>query len=390
MNMRQYRNIVPLIIVFSFLLAFTGCVETPPQQGDYEPGIDLIPDSLTGISGGVTDSSGSGEEGGADGSSGSESSEDALPVPVVEVTPNPHSNVQSHTPLYQNLYTQEVITPHTVLIPVYTTGEKEYLNSGMAFLYTVTTPPVYVVLSFKPKMDTITKVFDKRTGDKEGTVSLDITRPSPYSWMEMTIYDTETGNPVAIEGYGKIYTEDLEKTVILRESGTYQFDFWGSFINSTITLKIPLEKATEEQYQAALRAESKDSGKLGFVYLILPDLPGGWSQTGDSEHTATLYKSTLTHPASGSRFNQIIQKFSSESDAEKGYNTLKDEIGHLTIRTLSIGEDGISYESVRKNGILYKKGLMVVQLDSYSYPPVPISELKRYAEIIEGRIESEQ
>ncbi len=368
----------------------SGCVEVPEQTNRSEQGIQLLSDSVAKESDtGNVSLSDTEENTDLSASSDSGESLNTPPLSIVEVTPNPHGDVQTHIPMYQNLYNQAVVSPETVLIPIYSLKDREFMMSGMAFQYSVTTLPTYIILDFMPKMDTISKVFDKRTGDKEGTVQLDITRPNPDSWLEMKVYDTKTGEIVTIEGFGKIYTEDLEKTIVIRESGDYQFDFWGSFINATITIKIPLDKATAEQYQAALQAEAESSGLLGFYYLILQDLPVGWYQTGDPEHTTSFYKSTFTNPASGSRFNQVLQELPSVNEADSVYTAMYEEIKHLTPRTISIGQDGVSYDSVRKSGIIFKKGRVVVQLDSFSYPPVSVSELKDYATIIEGRIRNE-
>jgi len=387
--MKQSQVHVLLIIIICILVISIGCVEVPEQTNRSGQGTNLLSGSVSGGSGTDDEPVPESEESGSS-STGSDSGKPVSTpeLPVVAVTPNPHGDVQTHVPVYQNLYNQTVSYEETKLIPIYSLQDQEFLNSGMAFQYSLTNPPAYIVLDFEPKMDSITKVFGKRTGDREGDTTIEITRPNPDAWFEMKIYDKDTGNIVATEGFGKTYTEDLNKTVALRKNGNYQLDFWGSFINTTITIKIPVDKATNEQYMAALQAEAESGNLLGFCYLILPDLPGGWSQTGDEEHTANLYKSTFTHIASGSRFNQVLQKFSSQKEVDSAYGSIYEEVSHLTPRTGTLGEEGVSYTSVRKNGILFKEGLYLVQLDSFSYPPVPVGELEDYAAIIEGRIQS--
>lgn len=389
MSMKQSQVQVLLIITLCILVIGIGCVEVPEQTNRSGQGTQLLPDSVSGGSGTDDKAASESEESGSS-SANSESGEpvETPEVPLVEVTPYPNVDIQTHVPVYQDLYNQSVASPEIKLIPIYSLEDKEFLNSGMAFQYILTDPPAYIVLDFEPKMDSITKVFGKRTGDREGDTTIEITRPNPDAWFEMKVYDNETGDIIATEGFGKTYTEDLEKIVVLRQSGNYQLDFWGSFINTTITIKIPAEKATEEQLLAALQAEAESGDLLRVCYLILSDLPGGWSQTGDEEHTASLYKSTFTNVATGSRFNQVVQEFSSQDEVDSAYNSIYEEIQHLTPRTVSVGEEGVSYNSVRKNGILFKDGLFLVQLDSFSYPPVPVEELKDYATIIEGRIQS--
>ena len=312
-------------------------------------------------------------------------------VAVVQVTPRSLEGlpVATETQSYSAKDNRSAIGPDQEFVPIYQINHT-FLNDAIAYAYTIDNPPLYIDLQFSPVNENHVISYEKRTGDKEGLINVTVNRPLKDAWFEMRVYNQNDGSEVLREGYGKTYSQS-NKTVILRTSGAYQFDFLGNFINATVILKVPVSQDALIQYQnvtGLIDTKKQVDGLIPNVYLDLSDLPTDWKVAGDITHTPTEYQSIFFHPASGYKLQQDIKKFDSTDKAITALAALKTQVSSENPSGALIGQGGFQFESVRKTEIAFVQGLYLIELESYSVPAVTLNDLQRYGKIIISRINS--
>ena len=204
----------------------------------------------------------------------------------------------------------------------------------------------------------------------------------------MRVYDTKTNEEILREGYGKTYSL-TNKTAAIRRAGSFQFDFMGDNVAADIAMKIPVDSATIDAFtnvSTLIGDEKTRSSLLPSVFLKESDLGQGWQTTGDLIHTPVIYSSIFIAPSSGSKMTQDISKYPGVQDAVTNYEQTKSANAGETQVSITAGDEGYGFESIRKTSVVFRQGAYLVQLTSYSVPPVSFDELKRLATLISGRI----
>lgn len=398
MHMKSQVLFILFAVSLILLISITGCVEVAPPSGGQNAsayGLSSTGGDLKNGSENPQNSSQS-QQGTGDAQQGNYSSEGAPnasmpPVPnesFVKVTPRDYDELSQDRQVSYLQYNRPQNSTDKQYITIYNLTNQSFSRNASAYAYDLVSPPLYIDLLFYPKMITDELERYKRTGDKEGTVVYNKIRPSQDSWFEMRIYDQDTNEEILREGYGKTYSL-TNKTAAVRQGGRLQFDFMGDEISADIIMKIPVNSSAYGNYSqvSSLLDEKKvESGLLPGVYLILPDFAQGWQQSGDSIHTSSQYSSIFILPSTGSKLVQDISRFGNSQDTIAAYQQTKDKNAGESMITVLNGDEGYGYESVRKTGVVYRQGAYLVQLTSYSVPPVSLEDLKRYAALISGRI----
>jgi hypothetical protein len=402
-------RIVIIILLIAGLIFSTGCVEVTPPTGTQNA--SAYASTGTG-SGNLTENLGTRQptqEPGADGSPAPATTqepqpastqsdgigpEEKLPSPpdvaVVQVTPRSYEGLPSPAPTeyYSARSNKSAIGPGKEFVTIYEFNHS-FTNDAVAYAFNLQNPPLYIDLQFSPVIGTDIISFEKRTGDKEGQIDVTVNRPLKDAWFEMRVYNQD-GLEITREGYGKTYSQD-NKTVTLRSSGSYQFDFVGNKMNATVVLKVPMSESALARYGnlTGLLADKKaESELIPEVQLLLSDLPPEWQQSGEVTRNEHEYQSVFVHQASGYKLHQTIKRFESTQAALSALSTLKSSASGDNPSTALIGQEAFQYETVRKTGVAYVQGLYLVDLVSYSVPALPVTELQRYGGIILSRITS--
>lgn len=392
------------IIAILMLCAFiTGCVEVTPPTGEQEASSygpvsqgsgdmkDLVKDQNQTMTPPVQSPSPSDQQGATEPVS---TSSPETPLPPVEnesfvkVTPKDYSQLKGDTQTSYLPYNRPISTDNRQFMTIYEILNQSFMKNASAYAYHLVTPPLYIELGFYPKMVTDEQEVYKRTGDKEGTIKYTKVRPSQDAWFEMRVYDMDTNQEIIREGYGKTYSM-TNKTAAIRRAGTFQFDFMGDSIAADIAMKIPVDNSTVNAFSnvSSLIEDKKiKSGLLPSVFLQETDMGQGWQRTGDLIHTPVKYSSILILPSSGSKLTQDISKFPGSQDAVTQYAQTKTANSGETHIAITAGDEGYGFESIRKTGVVFRQGPYLVQLTSYSVPPVSLDELKRLATLVSGRI----
>jgi len=118
-----------------------------------------------------------------------------------------------------------------------TTYYFDYNNT--VFYYELTTPPMIIDYTVIPEMITEEKVITSQYGAKE-TKTVTVTRPSEYSWFEITVRNKDNGEQILFQGFGKNYNNWVpEQQLTLRNPGTYQFEMKGGHnVRLAVTMKV--------------------------------------------------------------------------------------------------------------------------------------------------------
>ena len=391
-------HIIAILMVCAF---FTGCVEVTPPTGEqnasaYGPvsqGSGDMKDLVKGQNQTTpVQTSGQSSQQGTPEPANTSSPETLLP-PVengsfVKVPPRDYSQLKTDTQTSYLPYNRPISTDSRQFLTIYEILNQSFVKNASAYAYQLVTPPLYIELGFYPKMVTDEQEVYKRTGDKEGTIKYTKVRPSQDAWFEMRVYDMDTNQEIIREGYGKTYSL-TNKTAAIRRAGTFQFDFMGDSISADIAMKIPVDSSTVSAYSnvsSLIEDQKIKSGLLPSVFLKEADMGSGWQRTGDLIHTPVKYSSILILPSSGSKLTQDISKFPGAQDAVTQYAQTKSTNSGETHISIIAGDEGYGFESIRKTGVVFRQGAYLVQLTSYSVPPVSLDELKRMATLVSGRI----
>ena len=388
------------VLIFLSLLFFTiitGCVEVTPPSGQQETGSygmetggdmkDLVKNQQTTSPGqeaaNTSDVQKTGDQQNTD--------NPTPPLPnesFIQVTPMSYDELQNDESVSYLKYNRPVSTTERQYITIHNMTNQLFSKNASAYAYELITPPLYIDLGFIPKMVTDEQEVYKRTGDKEGTIVYTKTRPSQDAWFEMRVYDTTTNQEILREGYGKTYSQ-TNKSAAVRRAGKYQFDFMGDAIWVNITMKIPVDSSTLSLYSNVsdlIEDQKKRETLMPSVFLQDKDLGQGWQKIGDEIHSTTKYSSVYNIPSTGLKLSQDITRYSSSKEIDEAYLATKENNKAESQVSIITGDEGYGFESIRKTGIVFKDNLYLVELTSYSVPPVSLNELKRYSSLISDRI----
>ncbi len=242
-------------------------------------------------------------------------------------------------------------------------------------------------VSFEPVYGQDVISFQKRTGDKEGQIDVTVNRPLKDAWFEMIVYNMKDGSEVLREGYGKTYSQS-NKTFALRTSGSYQFDMLGNKINATVKLKVPRSMADIAMYQnvsGMLSSQKEKDGKIPDVFLVVSDLPAGWTVAGDVTRTTAEYQSLFQND-----YITLRQKINRYDSTEAALGELERKRGSAGSTSPSlVGQSGFQEESASKSQLVFVQGLYLVELSSFSAPNhVSLTDLQSYGRTIISKISS--
>ncbi len=407
MNVIRVFPAILILIILSVSVCLSGCVEVTPPAGQQEAqaygpvsqGNGDMKDLITAYNQSGTPGSQSqiatqspAPEPGSASPSGTSAPETVLPSAgnetFVKVTPRDYTQLKPDTQTSYLPYNRPIATDNRQFVTIYEILNQTFVKNASAYAYHLATPPLYIELGFYPKMVTDEQEVYKRTGDKEGTIKFTKVRPSQDAWFEMRVYDTDTNQEIIREGYGKSYSL-TNKTAAIRRAGTFQFDFMGDNIAADIAMKIPVDNSTVNAYSNVsnlIQDKKVKSGLLPSVFIQESDIGQGWQRTGELIHTPEKYSSIFILPSSGSKITQDITKYTGAQNAVSYYTQTKTKNAGETLVAITAGDEGYGFESVRKTGVVFRQGAYLVELTSYSVPPVTLDELKRLATLISGRI----
>jgi hypothetical protein len=108
-------------------------------------------------------------------------------------------------------------------------------------LFDLANPPLVIDYSVSPLNVTDVKELDYKIMATEHHENVSVSRPYEQSWFSVIVRDNVTGNVVLEDGYGKTYTQQPAKQLVLYKGGKYRFEFSGGSAVVNLTMKVKKE-----------------------------------------------------------------------------------------------------------------------------------------------------
>jgi len=168
----------------------------------------------------------------------------ATPIPTVRYVSSvtPIKVAATKSPLRAVQPTAETTEEQDNYVAIYS-NDLSYGTTDVpsAVAFDVVNPPLIIKYTISPKMTLDSRLIYNHTASQPGRDELiNTTYPSEYAWFTATIYDKETGQEVAQEGYGPDYGLFPQKTYTYRTAGNYLIQFDGA--NSNVHVDMFLKK----------------------------------------------------------------------------------------------------------------------------------------------------
>jgi hypothetical protein len=108
-------------------------------------------------------------------------------------------------------------------------------------LFDLANPPLVIDYSVSPLNVTDVKELDYKIMATEHHENVNVSRPYEQSWFSVIVRDNATGNVVLEDGYGKTYTQQPAKQLVVYKGGNYRFEFSGGSAVVNLTMKVKKE-----------------------------------------------------------------------------------------------------------------------------------------------------
>ena len=122
--------------------------------------------------------------------------------------------------------------------------------------------------------------------------------------------------------------------------------------------------------------------------LTINDLPHGWMTSGDPTINATRYESKFVYirGSTGVPLTFTITKYPSVNNAKTIFSQMKSAITNVRVDSLDIGDEGLGYQEVANSAVSFRHSNLIISISTIAYPPIEISNLQPYAELVDSRI----
>jgi hypothetical protein len=108
-------------------------------------------------------------------------------------------------------------------------------------LFDLYNPPLVIDYTVTPINITDVKELDYKIESTRHHENISVSRPYEQSWFSVIVRDNVTGNVVLEDGYGKTYTQQPAKQLVLYKGGNYRFEFSGGSAVVNLTMKVKKE-----------------------------------------------------------------------------------------------------------------------------------------------------
>jgi len=102
-------------------------------------------------------------------------------------------------------------------------------------------PPLVVDYTVTPMNITNTKDVDYKIMNTTYHEKLTINREYEQDWFKVVVRDRDTGKVVMEDGYGKTYSLEQKRQLVVYNAGNYRFEFTGEFVTVDLIIKVKKE-----------------------------------------------------------------------------------------------------------------------------------------------------
>jgi hypothetical protein len=166
------------------------------------------------------------------------------PVPVV-----------TKDPIYVTIGSPEVLEleTHTMIQPdipkqcedeyvtLYSVTNQTLVQTLPHVYFNLVNPPLIIDYDITPVKSVDEKFLEYKELSTLYQENVTIIRPYEHSWAMVIVRSTDTGQIVAEDGFGKTYSFQSPKQLVIREKGNYEFEFTGDYATMNMTMKAKRE-----------------------------------------------------------------------------------------------------------------------------------------------------
>ncbi len=155
----------------------------------------------------------------------------------VTIEPKEAPKIETHT------FIQSVIPGKydTGYVPIYSLTSEELSQVLPLVSFSLLNPPLVIDYDIVPASTTDIKYIEYKELSTLHEENLVITRPFEDTWFTLIVRNKDTGQIVAEDGFGRTYSFQSPRQLVLRESGNYSFEFSGDYGVINLTMKVKQE-----------------------------------------------------------------------------------------------------------------------------------------------------
>ena len=104
-----------------------------------------------------------------------------------------------------------------------------------------TTLPLVIDYNVTPLSQQRLKHVEYKMVDTYYDEDIEINRPYEDSWFTIIVRNKDTGEVITEDGFGRTYSFQTPKQLVIREYGNYSFEFTGNYGVLDLTMKVKKE-----------------------------------------------------------------------------------------------------------------------------------------------------
>jgi hypothetical protein len=151
---------------------------------------------------------------------------------TVEAKKSPE--IETHTaiqPIIPQQYEEGYVT-------IYSLANQKVSQVLPIVSFSLLNAPLVIDYSITPTNATDVKYMEYKEISTVHEENLVITRPYEDTWFMVIVRNKDTGQLVTEDGFGRTYSYQSPRQLVLRENGNYSFEFTGDFAKLDLTMKV--------------------------------------------------------------------------------------------------------------------------------------------------------
>jgi len=155
----------------------------------------------------------------------------------VTIEPKEFPEIETHTiiqPKIPQKYEEGYVT-------VYSLTNQKVSQVLPIVSFSLLNPPLVIDYDVIPTNATDIKYMEYKEMATVHEENLVINRPYEDAWFMIFVRNKDTGELVTEDGFGRSYSFQSPRQLVLRETGNYSFEFTGDYANLDLTMKVKQE-----------------------------------------------------------------------------------------------------------------------------------------------------
>ena len=124
---------------------------------------------------------------------------------------------------------------------IYAINDQDAVTTLPYVSFNLVNPPLVIDYDITPLNISEEKDLDYKIISTVFHEKLTINRPYEQDWFRVIVRDRNTGKVVAEDGYGRTYSLDSPKKLVVYNGGNFRFEFSGEYVNVSLTMKVKKE-----------------------------------------------------------------------------------------------------------------------------------------------------